>query len=75
MLNNAADLRDLRVPPNNQLETLVGDRKGQHSIRVNRQWRICFHWQDGDAYDVELGPCARRRAQSAAWSMVNYHGG
>jgi proteic killer suppression protein len=50
----AKDLRDLRVPPGNQLETLTGDRKGQHSIRVNDQWRICFRWAAGDAYDVEI---------------------
>jgi proteic killer suppression protein len=47
-------LGDLRVPPGNHLERLVGDRSGQHSIRVNDQWRICFSWHDGDAYDVEI---------------------
>jgi toxin HigB-1 len=47
-------LEDLRVPPGNQLEALRGDRKGQHSIRVNQQWRICFAWRDGDAFDVEF---------------------
>ena len=52
---NAADaLEDLRSPPGNRLERLVGDRVGQHSIRVNDQWRICFRWKDGDAYDVEI---------------------
>lgn len=47
-------LDDLRVPPGNRLEKLKGDRVGQHSIRVNDQWRICFRWKDGDAYDVEI---------------------
>ena len=50
----AEALQDLRVPPGNRLEKLKGDRAGQHSIRVNDQWRICFHWRDGDAYDVEI---------------------
>ena len=47
MLNNAKVLQDLAVPPNNQLEALKGDRAGQHSIRINRQWRICFEWPAG----------------------------
>ena len=54
MLNNARDLNDLRVPPGNRLETLSGDRKGQHSIRIDQQWRICFFWRQGDAYSVEI---------------------
>jgi proteic killer suppression protein len=54
MLNNAGVLQDLRVPPSNRLEKLSGDRSGQFSIRVNQQWRICFRWVDGDAYDVEV---------------------
>ena len=54
ILNNARDLNDLRVPPGNRLEALAGDRKGQHSIRVNDQWRLCFVWRHGDAYQVEL---------------------
>jgi len=54
MLNNAATLNDLRVPPANRLEALKGDRKGQHSIRINDQWRICFHWKAGDAINVEI---------------------
>lgn len=54
MLNAAILLTDLLVPPGNQLEALRGDRKGQHSIRVNKQWRICFVWKDADAYDVEI---------------------
>ena len=54
MLNNARDLNDLRVPPGNRLEALSGDRKGQHSIRIDQQWRICFFWRQGDAYGVEI---------------------
>jgi toxin HigB-1 len=54
MLDAAITLSDLKVPPNNQLEALKGDRKGQHSIRVNRQWRICFIWHDGHATNVEI---------------------
>lgn len=52
---DAADrLDDLRIPPGNRLEALKGDRKGQHSIRVNDQWRVCFRWDDGDAYEAEI---------------------
>lgn len=54
MLASAQDLNDLRSPPGNRLELLKGDRRGQHSIRINDQWRICFIWKDGDAYDVEI---------------------
>jgi len=54
MLNRAETLQDLRVPPANRLERLVGDRDGQYSIRINDQWRICFGWKDGDATDVEI---------------------
>jgi proteic killer suppression protein len=54
MLASAATLDDLRVPPGNRLEALRGDRRGQHSIRVNDQWQICFVWRDGGADDVEL---------------------
>lgn len=50
----ATRLDDLRVPPGNRLEALRGDRRGQHSIRVNDQWRVCFRFSDGDAYDVEF---------------------
>lgn len=50
----AEQLDDLRVPPGNRLEKLKGNRAGQHSIRVNDQWRICFRWKDGNAYDVEI---------------------
>lgn len=50
----AEALDDLRVPPGNQLEKLRGDRAGQHSIRVNDQWRVCFRWRDGDAHDVAI---------------------
>ena len=53
MLNNAATLDDLRIPPANRLEALKGDRKGQHSIRINDQWRVCFRWKQGDAHGVE----------------------
>ena len=53
-LNAATSLEDLRLPPSHRLEALSGDRKGQHSIRINDQWRICFVWQDGHAYDVEI---------------------
>ncbi len=54
MLNNARSINDLRVPPANRLEMLRGNRKGQHSIRINDQWRICFVWMDGDAVNVEI---------------------
>ncbi len=54
LLHAALRLDELRVPPGNRLEVLSGDRAGQHSIRVNDQWRICFRWEDADAYDVEL---------------------
>ena len=54
ILNNATDLNDLRVPPGNRLEALSGGRDGQHSIRINDQWRICFAWSKGNAYDVEI---------------------
>ena len=54
MLNNARQLSDLRVPPNNRLEALRGDRNGQHSIRINDQWRICFRWSSGGPIDVEI---------------------
>ena len=53
-LNSAVDLNDLRIPPGNRLEALSGDRAGQHSIRVNDQWRLCFRWSEGQAFDVEL---------------------
>lgn len=55
LLLDAADvLDDLRSPPGNRLEKLTGNRRGQHSIRINDQWRICFRWDRGDAYDVEI---------------------
>ena len=54
MLNRAVALNDLRIPPANRLEKLSGNRAGQYSIRVNDQWRICFEWQNGDAYRVEI---------------------
>lgn len=54
MLQAATLLETLRVPPGNRLEALHGTRKGQHSIRVNDQWRVCFRWYDGDAFEVEV---------------------
>ena len=54
MLDRSVTLGDLRVPPGNRLEALRGDRAGQHGIRVNDQWRICFVWRQADAYDVEI---------------------
>jgi proteic killer suppression protein len=54
MLNNAKELHDLAIPPSNRLELLRGDRKGQHSIRINDQWRICFRWSKGGPADVEI---------------------
>ncbi|MEA1946168.1 MAG: type II toxin-antitoxin system RelE/ParE family toxin [Thermodesulfobacteriota bacterium] len=54
MLNRSSTIQDLRIPPANRLEYLSGNRKGQHSIRINDQWRICFKWQNGNAYNVEI---------------------
>ena len=54
MLNRSVGLNDLKVPPGNRLEKLHGSRKGQYSIRINNQWRICFKWNDNDAYNVEI---------------------
>jgi proteic killer suppression protein len=54
LLNNARRLDDLRVPPGNRLEALKGARRGQHSIRINDQWRICFIWRDNNAHEVEI---------------------
>ncbi len=54
MLNNAKQLHDLRVPPNNRLEELKGKSKGKFSIRINKQWRLCFNWSDGNAYNVAI---------------------
>lgn len=54
LIHAAKDVEDLRIPPGNRLERLVGDRRGQHSIRVNAQWRLCCVWRDGGAEDVEL---------------------
>lgn len=54
ILDAATNLNDLRIPPGNRLESLKGDRKGQHSIRINDQWRICFKWVDGNAHNVEI---------------------
>ena len=54
MLNNALNINDLRIPPANRLEKLSGNRAGQYSIRINDQWRLCFEWRDGDAYEGEI---------------------
>jgi len=54
ILDAAETLSDLRVPPSNHLEKLLGNRAGQHSIRINNQWRICFRWKEGNAYNVEI---------------------
>jgi toxin HigB-1 len=54
MLHRSANLNDLRVPSSNRLEALKGDRSGQHSIRINDQWRICFEWREDGVYEVEI---------------------
>lgn len=54
MLHRSSTVQDLRIPPANRLEALSGKRKGQHSIRINQQWRICFEWVDGHARNVEI---------------------
>jgi toxin HigB-1 len=54
LLHNTGNLNDLRSPPGNRLEALKGDRRGQHSIRIDRQWRICFEWRNDGAYNVEI---------------------
>ena len=54
ILHRSKDLNDLKVPPGNRLEALSGSRKGQHSIRINGQWRICFEWKNGDTFNVEI---------------------
>ena len=54
ILDAVTEIEDLRVPPGNRLEALKGNRKGQHSIRINDQWRICFTWKEGDSYNVEI---------------------
>ncbi len=54
MIHSAIDLNDLRVPPGNRLQALDGYRMGQHSIRINDQWRICFKWENGNVYKVEV---------------------
>ena len=54
ILNRAKNLKDLRIPPSNYLEKLKGNRKEQYSIRINNQWRICFRWLDGEAFDIEI---------------------
>ena len=54
MLTKSESIEDLKIPPSNSLESLKGDREGQYSIRVNKQWRICFKWEGMDAFDVEI---------------------
>lgn len=54
MISAATTIETLKIPPRNRLETLKGNRKGQWSIRINNQWRICFRWQNGNAFDVEI---------------------
>ena len=54
MIDAAGSISDLKIPPGNRLEKLVGDRHGQYSIRINEQWRICFNWRANDAFDVEI---------------------
>ena len=54
MINRSQNINDLRIPPANRLEKLKGERAGQYSIRINDQWRICFSWENGDAFDVEI---------------------
>ncbi len=54
MVNNAKSINDLRVPPANRLQRLTGNRVGQYSIRINDQWRICFDWEDSNAYNIEI---------------------
>ena len=54
LLDAAEKIEDLRIPPGNRLEKLTGNRQGQESIRINDQWRICFRWSEGDAYEVEI---------------------
>lgn len=54
MLDATPDIQSLRVPPSNHLEALKGNQEGQYSIRINRQWRICFNWETGNAFDVEI---------------------
>ena len=54
ILNYAVSLEDLKIPPGNKLEQLLGNRKGQHSIKINDQWRVCFTWKNNNAHDVEI---------------------
>jgi len=54
MLDAVTRLEELKIPPSNHLESLKDDRKGQHSIRINQQWRICFNWHEGNSYNVEI---------------------
>jgi len=65
MIDSAANLEDLRIPPGNRLEKLAGDRDGQYSIRINDQWRICFEWPETRAYGVEIIDCNEPRFSPA----------
>jgi proteic killer suppression protein len=60
MINNAKNINDLRIPPANRLEKLSGNRQGRHSIRINDQWRVCFVWRSGEAYEVEIADYHKR---------------
>ena len=73
-LDSAGDLRDLMIPPANQLELLKHDRKGQYSIRINRQWRICFKWGAGDAFDAEIARRRRGVTAEMALRLARYFG-
>jgi toxin HigB-1 len=70
MLDAAAELLDLRNPPGNRLEKLRGDRQGQHSIRINDQYRICFVWRDHDAYEVEVADYHWKARLRSAWEEL-----
>ena len=74
MLNNAVSLNDLRIPPANRLEKLSGERAGQHSIRINDRWRVCFVWREGDAYDVEIVLGKRAITADTALRLARYFG-
>ncbi|WP_420112677.1 type II toxin-antitoxin system RelE/ParE family toxin [Pseudactinotalea sp.] len=75
LIHAAKDVEDLRIPPGNRLERLVGDGRGQHSIRVNAQWRLCFVWREGGADDVELVDYHRGRPDRTDLPGRDPHGG
>lgn len=68
LLDAAATLEDLRIPPGNRLEKLVGNRAGQYSIRINKQWRLCFRWQEGNAFEVEIADYH----EESTWQAVKH---